>query len=38
MRFDLAGTYFALLAQACGFWWVLANFPPDPIRSSKGCR
>jgi hypothetical protein len=29
--FDLAGRYFAPLPRACGFWWVLADFQPDPI-------
>jgi hypothetical protein len=29
--FDLAGRYFASLPRACGFWWVLADFQPDPI-------
>lgn len=27
----LAGRYFAPLPRACGFWWVLADFQPDPI-------
>ncbi|MBK6845555.1 MAG: hypothetical protein IPG88_25275 [Gemmatimonadetes bacterium] len=31
MLFDLAGRYFAPLRWACGFWWVLADFQPDPI-------
>lgn len=29
--FDLAGRYFATLPRACGFWWVIADFQPDPI-------
>lgn len=29
--FDLAGRYFAPLPRACGFWWALADFQPDPI-------
>jgi hypothetical protein len=29
--FDLAGRYFAPLPRACGFWWVIADFQPDPI-------
>ena len=29
--YDLAGRYFAPLPRACGFWWVLADFQPDPI-------
>ena len=29
--FSLAGRYFASLPRACGFWWVLADFQPDPI-------
>jgi hypothetical protein len=29
--FTLAGRYFAPLPRACGFWWVLADFQPDPI-------
>ena len=31
MLFGLAGRYFAPLPRACGFWWVLADFQPDPI-------
>jgi len=27
----LAGSYFAPLPRACGFWWVIADFQPDPI-------
>ena len=27
----LAGLYFAPLQRACGFWWVIADFQPDPI-------
>lgn len=29
--FDLAGRYFSPLPRACGFWWVIADFQPDPI-------
>jgi hypothetical protein len=29
--FSLAGKYFAPLPRACGFWWVIADFQPDPI-------
>ena len=29
--FDLAGRYFAPLPRASGFWWVIADFQPDPI-------
>lgn len=29
--FDLAGRFFSPLPRACGFWWVLADFQPDPI-------
>ncbi|WNG39347.1 LysM peptidoglycan-binding domain-containing protein [Archangium violaceum] len=29
--FDLAGRYFASLPRACGFWWAIADFQPDPI-------
>ena len=28
---DLAGRYFAPLPRACGFWWTIADFQPDPI-------
>ena len=28
---NLAGRYFAPLPRACGFWWVIADFQPDPI-------
>src|SRR5437870_2248049 len=27
----LAGRYFAPLPRACGYWWALAEFQPDPI-------
>lgn len=27
----LAGRYFAPQPRACGFWWVLADYQPDPI-------
>lgn len=29
--FELAGRYFAPLPRSCGFWWVIADFQPDPI-------
>jgi hypothetical protein len=29
--FDLAGRCFAPLPRACGYWWVIADFQPDPI-------
>jgi hypothetical protein len=29
--FTLAGRYFAPLPRACGLWWVIADFQPDPI-------
>ena len=29
--FDLAGRYFAPLPRACGYWWAIADFQPDPI-------
>ncbi len=29
--YELAGRYFSPLPRACGFWWVLADFQPDPI-------
>ncbi len=29
--FHLAGRFFAPLPRACGFWWVIADFQPDPI-------
>jgi hypothetical protein len=29
--FDLAGRYFAPLPRACGFWWAIADYQPDPI-------
>jgi hypothetical protein len=27
----LAGRFFAPLPRACGFWWAIADFQPDPI-------
>jgi len=27
----LAGRYFAPLPRACGFWWAIADYQPDPI-------
>ena len=29
--FSLAAKYFAPLPRACGFFWVIADFQPDPI-------
>ncbi len=29
--FTLAGKYFAPLPRACGFWWAIADFQPQPI-------
>jgi hypothetical protein len=29
--FALAGRYFEPLPRACGFWWAIADFQPDPI-------
>ncbi len=29
--FILAGRYFAPLPRACGFFWVIADFQPQPI-------
>ncbi len=29
--FSLAGWYFAPLERACGFWWVIADFQPQPL-------
>ena len=29
--FELAGRYFAPLPRACGFWWAIADFQPEPI-------
>lgn len=28
---SLAGRYFAPLPRACGFWWAIADFQPEPI-------
>lgn len=28
---QLAGRYFAPLPRACGYWWMIADFQPDPI-------
>ena len=28
---DLAGRYFAPLPRACGYWWAVADFQPDPV-------
>jgi hypothetical protein len=27
----LAGRYFAPLPRACGYWWLLGEFQPEPI-------
>ncbi|NNB86094.1 hypothetical protein [Corallococcus exiguus] len=27
----LAGRYFAPLPRACGFWWAIADFQPEPL-------
>lgn len=27
----LAGRYFAPLPRACGYWWAIAEFQPEPI-------
>lgn len=27
----LAGRYFLPLPRACGYWWVIADFQPEPI-------
>jgi hypothetical protein len=29
--FHLAGTYFAPLPRACGYWWAIADFQPQPM-------
>ncbi len=29
--FTLAGQYFAPIPRACGLWWIIADFQPDPI-------
>ena len=29
--FDVAGRYFAPLPRACGFWWAVADYQPQPI-------
>lgn len=29
--FSLAGRYFRPRARAAGFWWIIADFQPDPI-------
>lgn len=29
--FTLAGRYFAPLPRACGYWWAIADFQPDPV-------
>ena len=29
--FTVAGRYFAPLPRACGFWWAIADFQPDPV-------
>jgi len=27
----LAGVYFAPLPRACGYWWAIADYQPEPI-------
>jgi hypothetical protein len=29
--FALAGRYFSSFERGCGFWWVIADFQPEPI-------
>jgi len=29
--FSVAGQYFAPLPRACGYWWAIADFQPEPI-------
>ncbi len=29
--FDLAGRYFAPLPRACGYWWAIVDFQPEPV-------
>ena len=29
--FHLAGVYFAPLPRACGYWWAIADYQPEPI-------
>ena len=29
--FSIAGRYFAPLERACGYWWAVADFQPEPI-------
>lgn len=29
--FHLAGRYFAPLPRACRYWWVIADFQPEPL-------
>jgi hypothetical protein len=29
--FTLAGKYFAPLPRACGYWWAIADFQPEPV-------
>jgi hypothetical protein len=29
--FGIAGRYFAPLPRACGYWWAIADFQPEPI-------
>ncbi len=28
---SLAGRYFAEMPRACGFWWAIADFQPEPV-------
>jgi len=29
--FNLAGRYFSPISRACGIWWIIADFQPEPI-------
>lgn len=29
--FTLAGHYYAPMPRACGYWWAIADFQPEPI-------
>ncbi|MBK7537571.1 MAG: hypothetical protein IPI49_19805 [Myxococcales bacterium] len=29
--FALAGRYFEPLPRACGYWWAICDFQPDPV-------
>jgi hypothetical protein len=30
--FSIAGQYFEPLPRACGYWWAIADFQPEPIQ------